>query len=167
MCDEFFVTDVIANQGFSFIISLIGNSLKCFKGGLIFDTSRPSREQMVKEPELKECHRGFLEHRNSQKSVCNIWQRFSCLLDEGIPKIWKKLNSDSGFLRADQGRAKMCCQMGWIGCAVLQVAQKAIMRIKFLSYFWISPYQVDLKNVVKSFKHFFGYFNTVETHSTM
>ena len=36
----------------------------------------------------------------------------SCLLDEGIPKIWKKLNSHGGFLRADQGRAKMCCQMG-------------------------------------------------------
>ena len=24
----------------------------------------------------------------------------SCLLDEGIPKIWKKLNSHDGFLRA-------------------------------------------------------------------
>ena len=81
-------------------------------------------------------HRGFLEHWNSQKSVCNIWQCFSCLLDEGIPKIWKKLNSLGGFLRADQGRAKMCCQMGWIGCAILQVAQKAIVRIQFLSYFW-------------------------------
>ena len=47
----------------------------------------------------------------------------------------KKLNSHGGFLRADQGRAKICCQMGWIGCAILQVTQKAIMRIKFLSYF--------------------------------
>ena len=28
-----------------------------------------------------------------------------------------------------------------------------------------SPYQVDMKNVVKSSKHFFGYFNTLETHS--
>ena len=24
----------------------------------------------------------------------------------------------------------------WIGCAILQVAQKAIVRIQFLSYFW-------------------------------
>ena len=38
-------------------------------------------------------HRGFLEHWNSQKSVSNIWPHFLCLLDEGIPKIWKKLNS--------------------------------------------------------------------------
>ena len=30
----------------------------------------------------------------------------------------------------------MCCQMGWIGCAILQVTQKAIVRIQFLSYFW-------------------------------
>ena len=25
--------------------------------------------------------------------------------------------------------------------------------------------QVDIKNIVKSSKHFFGYFNTLETHS--
>ena len=28
-----------------------------------------------------------------------------------------------------------------------------------------SPHQVDMKNVVKPSKHFFGYFNTLETHS--
>ena len=28
-----------------------------------------------------------------------------------------------------------------------------------------SPHQGDMKNVVKSFKHFYGYFNTLETHS--
>ena len=28
-----------------------------------------------------------------------------------------------------------------------------------------SPHQVDVKNVVKSSKHFFEYFNTLETHS--
>ena len=27
-----------------------------------------------------------------------------------------------------------------------------------------SPHQVDMKEVVKSSKHFFGYFNTLETH---
>ena len=26
------------------------------------------------------------------------------------------------------------------------------------------PHQVDMKNIVKSSKHFFGYFNTLETH---
>ena len=44
-------------------------------------------------------HGMFLEHWNSQKSVSNIWPRFSCLLDEEIPKLWKKLNSHDGFLR--------------------------------------------------------------------
>ena len=33
------------------------------------------------------------------------------------------------------------------------------------SIFSESPHQVDMKNVVKSPKHFFGYFNTLETHS--
>ena len=36
----------------------------------------------------------------------------TCLLDEGIPKIRKKLNSHGGFLRANKGSAKMCCQLG-------------------------------------------------------
>ena len=30
----------------------------------------------------------------------------------------------------------MCWHMGWIGFAILQVAQKVIVRIQFLSYFW-------------------------------
>ena len=33
-------------------------------------------------------------------------------------------------------QGKMGCQMGWIGCAIFQATQKAIMRIQFLSYFW-------------------------------
>ena len=56
------------------------------------------------------------------------------VLDEGIPKIWEKLNSHN---------------------------ENSISSI-----FLESP-QVDIKNVVKSSKHFFGYFNTIETHSTM
>ena len=56
--------------------------------------------------------------------------------------------------------------MGWIGCAILQVAQKAILRIQFVCFIFLeSPRQVDMKNVVKSSKHFFEYFNTQETHS--
>ena len=48
----------------------------------------------------------------------------------------------------------------WAELAVLlQVAQKAIF------IFLESPHQVDMKNVVKSSKHFYGYFNTLETHS--
>ena len=55
------------------------------------------------------------------------------------------------------------CAARWADLAVLfcrYIAQKDIVRIQFLSYF-----QVDIKNVVKSFKHYFGYFNTLETHS--
>ena len=33
-----------------------------------------------------------------QQKVCNIWQQFLYLLDERISKIWKKFNSDDGFL---------------------------------------------------------------------
>ena len=35
----------------------------------------------IHQPIPKLLHSGFLEHWNSQKSLCNIWQYFSCLLD--------------------------------------------------------------------------------------
>ena len=46
-------------------------------------------------------HCEFLEYWNTQKSVWRIWKHFSCVLDVGIPKIWKKLNSHDGFLRTN------------------------------------------------------------------
>ena len=46
-------------------------------------------------------HCEFLEYWNTQKSVWRIWQHFSCLLGEGFPNIWNKLNSHGDFLRAD------------------------------------------------------------------
>ena len=52
----------------------------------------------------------------------------------GTAKICKKFNFHVGFLRADQGRAKYYCQIGWIGCPILQVAQKATMRLQFLAF---------------------------------
>ena len=37
---------------------------------------------------------------------------------------------------------------------------------KSISFMFLeSPHQVDMKNAVKSFKHFFGYFDTLETHN--
>ena len=48
-------------------------------------------------------------------------------------------------------------------CPALVCPQKATVRIS--SIFFESPHQVHIKNVVKSSKHFFGYFNTLETHS--
>ena len=58
-----------------------------------------------------------------------MWQQFSCLLHEEIAKIDKKFDD---AMRADQDRAKQCCPMGWIGSAMQQVAQKAIMGFQFL-----------------------------------
>ena len=45
------------------------------------------------------------------------------------------------------------------------VAQKAIVENSISFILLESPHQVDMKNVVKFSKHFFGYFNTQETHS--
>ena len=54
-------------------------------------------------------HCELLEYRNTQKSVWRIWQHFWCLLDEGIPERWKKLNFHGGFLRADRTKTGQKC----------------------------------------------------------
>ena len=50
---------------------------------------------IYRRPEMIHC--GFLKHWNSQKSLCNIWQCFSCLLDESIEKKWKKKKFHGGL----------------------------------------------------------------------
>ena len=52
-------------------------------------TRFPLLRKNRKTKRLESLHSGFVEHWNSQKSVSNIWQRFSCLLDEWIEKICK------------------------------------------------------------------------------
>ena len=81
-------------------------------------------------------HSGFLEHWNSQKSLCNIWQRFSCLLDEGIPKICKKLSSHGGFLSYLPNSTANSAHLAAHFCPVLVCPQKATVRIQFLPCFW-------------------------------
>ena len=47
----------------------------------------------------------------------------------------------------------------------LSLPSKSHRENSISSIFLESPHQVDKKNVVKSSKHFLGYFNTLETHS--
>ena len=37
----------------------------------------------------------------------------------------------------------------------------------FFCIFLQSPHQVDMKNIVKCYKDFFGYFNALESHSAV
>ena len=62
-------------------------------------------------------HCEFLENWNTQKSVWRIWQHFSCLLDEAIPKIWKKLNLMVAFW--GQTKAGQKCAARWAELAML------------------------------------------------
>jgi hypothetical protein len=75
-------------------------------------------------------------------------------------------------MMADQGRVKRCCQIGWIGCPILQVhSSKSHREISISSHreisisctFLQSPHQVDMKNVVKWWKDFLLHFTTLET----
>ena len=51
-----------------------------------------------------------------------------------------------------QRQGKKCCRMGWIGCAILQVDQKATVEIRFLATSSSSRYLwKTLSNVGKTF----------------
>ena len=54
---------------------------------------------------------------------------------EGIANCARNLIFIIFFCREDQERAKHCCQMGWIGYAILQIAKKAVVETQFLAYF--------------------------------
>ena len=79
----------------------------------------------------------FLEYWNTQKSVWRIWQRFSFLLDEVIPKIWKKLNSHDGFLSYLQNSTSNSAHLAARFCPVLVCPQKVTMKFNFFHIFGI------------------------------
>ena len=81
----------------------------------------------------------FLEWWNRLKSLSRIWQHFSCLLDEGIPKIWNKLNSHDGFLSYLLNSTANSAHLAAHFCPALVCPQKATVRIQFLRYFSFLP----------------------------
>ena len=140
-------------------------------------------------------HHWFLEHWNSQKILCNIRQRFSCLLDEWIEKICKKkkftvsfFNSTLSVLRCTwTGQINLKIFLGYhinylsiwpFMCHPWFPTRKA-SKLTFVCFqlhlfspcivfntciFFQSTHQVGMKNIVKCYKHFFGYFNALETN---
>ena len=108
----------------------------------------------------------FLEWRNTTKSLSNIWQFFSCPLDEGIPKICKKLNSHDGFLSYLQNSTANSAHLAAHFCPALVCPQKATEN-SISSIFLESSHQLDMKNVVECYKNFFGYFNALKTNCVL
>ena len=67
---------------------------------------------------LNNMHSWFLEHWNSQKSLCNIWHRFSYLLDELIEKICKKKFFHGGFFFKSTLSVLRCTWTGLINLKI-------------------------------------------------
>ena len=109
-------------------------------------------------------HSGFLDHWNSQKSVCNIWQGFLCLLDEEIPKIWKKIEFSRWLFELPAKQHTQFSPSGSTYLPCLSLPSKNHRENSIFSIFLESPHQIDMKNIVKCYKHFFGYFNALETY---
>ena len=97
-------------------------------------------------------HCEFLEHWNSQKSLSSIWQHFSCLLDEGIAKIW--IFSRWLFMCHNGQILDPKNIFGFIQPVHVHLKTDNVHYLKkppwnFFCIFLQSPHQVDMKNVVK------------------
>ena len=67
--------------------------------------------------------------------------------------------------RLKQGKNVLPGGLDWL--CYFAGSSKSHCENSISSIFLDSPHQVDMKNFVKSSKHFFGYFNTPETHSVL
>ena len=67
--------------------------------------------------------------------------------------------------RLRQGKNVLPDGLNWL--CYLTGSSKSHRENSISFIFFESPHQVDMKAVVKSSKHFFGYFNTLETHSVL
>jgi len=60
------------------------------------------------------------------------------------------------IFRAELGWPKGCCQMGWFGCPMLLVAQKADVEFHLYAYFWNSFIKKIWKLILNVCKTFCG-----------
>ena len=67
--------------------------------------------------------------------------------------------------RLRRGKNVLLDGLNWL--CYFEVSSKSRCENSISFIFLESPHQVDMKNVVKSSKHFFGNFNTLETHSAI
>ena len=65
--------------------------------------------------------------------------------------------------RLRQGKNVLPDGLNWL--CYFAGSSKSHLENSISFIFLESPHQVDMKNLVKSFKHFFWYFNTLETDS--
>ena len=65
--------------------------------------------------------------------------------------------------RPRQGKNMLPDELNWLCYFAGSSKSHCENSISFM--FWESLHQVDMKQIVKSSKHFFGYFNTLKTHS--
>ena len=108
----------------------------------------------------------FLEYWNTQKKCLedltffmSTWWGDSKNVEEIEFSRWPF----DGRLR--QGKNVLPDGLNWLCCFAGDSKGHCKNSISFI--FLKLPHQVDMKNVVKSVKHFFGYFNTLETHSVV
>ena len=108
-------------------------------------------------------HCEFLDYWNIRKSV-NIFHVYLMREFQKCGRNWILRVAFWGQTKAGQKWAARWAELAVLFCRELK---KPSWEFIFFYIFLESPHLVDMKNVVKSSKHFFGYFNTLETHSVL
>ena len=92
----------------------------------------------------------FLEYWNTKKVLGGFDNIFHVYMMRGFQKYGRNWILTVAFWGQTKAGPKMCCQMGWIGCAIMQVTQKGIVRIQILLFFrhiWISFTKTEVQTV--------------------
>ena len=110
-------------------------------------------------------HCEFLEYWNTPKSVLEDLTTFFMSTWLGDSENMEEIEFSRWLFegRPRKGKNKLPDGLNWL--CYLAGSSKSHRENSISFIFLESPYLVDMKNVVKSSKHFFGYFNILETHS--
>ena len=107
-------------------------------------------------------HREFLEYWNTPKKCLEDLTTFFMSTWWGDFKNVEEIEFSRWMAFWGQTKAVQKCAPRW---AEFAGSSKSHRENSISFIFLESPHQGDMKNIVKSFKHFYGYFNTLETHS--
>ena len=107
---------------------------------------------------------GFQSIEIAKKVFVKFDNVFHAYLMRGFQKYGRNCILTVAFKgRLRQGKNVLPDGLNWL--CYFAGSSKSHRENSISSIFLESPHQVDMKEVVKCYKHFFGYFNALKTHS--
>ena len=112
-------------------------------------------------------HCEFLEYWNTKKKCLEDLTTFFLSTWWGNSKNVEEIELSRWLFEGRLRQGKNVLQDGLNSLCYFAGSPKSQRENSISSIFLESPHQVGMKNVVKSYKHFLWYFNTLKTHSVL